>query len=162
MASDDWIIERADEADVEVLFALQKIAFLSEAEVYGDYHIRPLVETLDEALADFRRHVVYKAVIDGCVVGSVRAHLEGDTCHIGRLMVHPELRGHGLGTALIERIEEHFANARRFALFTGEASDGNLRLYGRLGYREYDRRPVTDAVTMRLMEKIRPEGAPTN
>jgi ribosomal protein S18 acetylase RimI-like enzyme len=162
LTADDWIIERADEADVEALFALQRIAFLSEAEVYRDYHIHPLVETLDEALADFRQQVVYKAVVCDRIVGSVRAHLEGDTCHVGRLMVHPEFRGRGLGVALMNRIEEHFANARRFALFTGEASEGNLRLYGRLGYREYDRRPVTDAVTMRLMEKIRPEGAPTN
>jgi hypothetical protein len=35
---------------------------------------------------------------------------------------------------------------RAFALFTGHLSEGNLRLYRRLGYAEVGRRPLTDRV----------------
>jgi ribosomal protein S18 acetylase RimI-like enzyme len=148
-----WTIELANEDDAVAIFDLQRVAFQSEAEIYHDPHIRPLTETLEDSRADFDRQVVFKAAIDGRVVGSVRGHLRDGTCHIGRLVVHPELRNRGIGTALMRHIERHFSGAHRFELFTGEASEGNLHLYGKLGYREFDRRRVTDNVTMVLMEK---------
>jgi ribosomal protein S18 acetylase RimI-like enzyme len=67
-------------------------------------------------------------------VGSVRGRLEGDTCHIGRLVVHPRLQRRGIGARLMREIEGRFPKARRYELFTGHLSEGNLRLYRRLGY----------------------------
>ncbi len=47
-----------------------------------------------------------------------------------------------MGTALVRAVEERFAGVRRFELFTGNRSEANIRLYRRLGYREY---PTTGA-----------------
>jgi ribosomal protein S18 acetylase RimI-like enzyme len=107
-------------------------------------------------LADFRRQIVFKATIDRRIVGSVRGHLdEGGTCHIGRLIVHPDVQSQGIGTALMDRIEQHFSDAPRLELFTGDNSERNLYLYGKLGYRIFDRKHLTDEVTIVLMEKRR-------
>ena len=55
----------------------------------------------------------------------------------------------------MRRIEEEFADARRYELFTGHLSEGNLRLYHRLGYREFKREPVSPNLVLVYMEKYR-------
>lgn len=43
------------------------------------------------------------------------------TAYIGKLMVHPELRGRGYGSALLREIEKHFPKTR-CELFTSTRS----------------------------------------
>jgi len=74
-------------------------------------------------------------------------------CRVGRLIVHPKRQRQGLGTALLAAIESCFPKARRFALFTGSRSEGNLRLYQRLGYQFVDSRAVTPGLTLVFLEK---------
>jgi hypothetical protein len=83
------LITQATAADAEETLALQKLAYQSEAAIYQDYTIPPLTQTLAEIQAEFRRHHFLKAVTAGRIQGSVRAHMEQGTCHIGRLIVHP-------------------------------------------------------------------------
>jgi len=134
-------IQQADITDAVEILALQKLAYLSEARRYNDYSIPPLTQTLEDLVADFGRKTFLKAVEGGRIVGSVNGFLKGDRCHIGRLMVHPDSQGGGLGTRLMKSIEAWFADARSWELFTGELSVENIRLYERLGYREVRREP---------------------
>jgi ribosomal protein S18 acetylase RimI-like enzyme len=90
--------------DAQASLDLQRLAYRSEALLYGDYKLPPLTETLDQVRAEFGHRLVLKAVDDGLIVGSVRAHQEGDTCYIGRLIVHPDRQGRGLGTALLSEV----------------------------------------------------------
>jgi hypothetical protein len=41
------IIEEATVSDAEEILALQKLAYQSEAEIYNDFGIPPLVQTLE-------------------------------------------------------------------------------------------------------------------
>ncbi|MDF9409616.1 hypothetical protein L7E55_14865 [Pelotomaculum isophthalicicum JI] len=77
------IIEKAMATDVEEILALQKLAYVSEAEIYDDFSIPPLVQTLKEIKDEFRNQVFLKAVINGTIVGSVRAYQKEETCYIG-------------------------------------------------------------------------------
>jgi len=64
--------------------------------------------------------------------------LPGDTAELKRLFVHPDGRGAGVATALLDRIETD-AGARGFrelVLETGPQSQAALALYRRHGYRE--------------------------
>ena len=54
MMVDDINIERADFDDLPDILALQKLAFISEAELYNDYNIEPLNQTLDLIQNDFK------------------------------------------------------------------------------------------------------------
>ncbi len=128
-------IVRATVDDAAEILALQKTAYLSEAELYDDYTIPPLTQTLGELIADFGRKTFLKAVDNGRIIGSVNGFLKEGRCLIGRLMVHPDFQGRGIGTRLMKAIEDRFADARSWELFTGELSAGNIRLYERLGYR---------------------------
>jgi ribosomal protein S18 acetylase RimI-like enzyme len=142
--------------DAEDILALQKLAYRSEAEIYNDFHIPPLDQTLEDMKADIQRQVVLKAVMrcgNGRIVGSVRAFSKDGTCHIGRLIVDPDLQRRGIGTALMGAIEGRFNEATRYELFTGDRSEGNIRLYERLGYRRFKSERASDSLTLVYMEK---------
>lgn len=120
--------------DAEEILALQKLAYQSEAALYGGYPIPPLTQTLEELIAEFRDHVVLKAEEEGRIVGSVRAQQKDGVCQVGRLIVNPDSRRRGIGGRLLEEIEKHFPSVGRFELFTGSMSADNIRLYQRHGY----------------------------
>lgn len=147
------LIELASPEDAEVILALQRLAYQREAELYGDYAIAPLTESLPDLQQTFERSCVLKVTAGGHFVGSVRGHQDAGVCHVARLMVHPDTQGQGIGAALMLSIEAEFPSADRFALFTGHKSEGNLRLYARLGYREVRREAVHAGLCLVHMEK---------
>jgi ribosomal protein S18 acetylase RimI-like enzyme len=147
------IIQRAARQDAAEILDLQKRAYRSEAILYGLETIPPLTQTLDEMQADITNQVVLKALIDGQIIGSVRATVQDDTCHIGRLIVDPSWQNRGIGTRLMGEIEARFARVARFELFTGHKSARNLYLYGKLGYVPFRHKQVNDALTIIYLEK---------
>ncbi|HSC79188.1 MAG TPA: GNAT family N-acetyltransferase [Chitinolyticbacter sp.] len=140
----EWMIGPATLADAPAILALQHRAYQSEAALYNDGTIPPLRQTLDELLAEFGKVMVLKAEVPDQLVGSVRAHLVGDTAHIGRLIVEPARQGRGIGSALLRAIECALP-ASRYELFTGSRSATNIRLYQRHGYAIYRRSPMPGA-----------------
>jgi ribosomal protein S18 acetylase RimI-like enzyme len=147
------IIEPATVADAADILALQKLAYLSEAELYNDFTIPPLTQTLDEITAEFGRRMFLKAAEGETIIGSVQGLQVGGTCYVGRLMVHPERQGEGIGTRLMAAIEAAFADIERFELFTGHKSVANIRLYERLGYLVFRTEAVAPALSLVFMEK---------
>jgi ribosomal protein S18 acetylase RimI-like enzyme len=91
------------------------------------------------------------------VVGSVRGRVTEDgAAAIGKLCVHPRLQGHGIGARLLRAAEaalEGERGATRFRLHAGHRSEGNLRLYRRVGYETVGTAQGTDGVPMIVLEK---------
>ena len=159
MESTDISIVQAGPEDAVEILALQKLAHQAEAELYDDWTIPPLTQSLSEIEAEFEGKTFLKAMCRDRIVGSVRASLDSDTCLVGRLVVHPDCQGRGIGTRLMEKIEAVLSRAKRFELFTGTRSVGNIRLYRKLGYREYREEQLSPEVRLVFMEK-RPEKRP--
>ena len=148
------IIERAGVEDAGEILELQKLAYISEAEIYNDYTIPPLLQTPEEIEGDFQTKVFLKALEGGRMIGSVRAYMDQDTCLIGRLIVHPDHQNQGFGAKLINEIERCFGHAGRFELFTGHKSERNLHLYRKLGYRIFSNKKISENLTLVYMEKF--------
>jgi ribosomal protein S18 acetylase RimI-like enzyme len=146
-------IERAMISDAEEILSLQKLAYRSEAEIYNDFNIPPLVQTLESIEKDFENQYFLKAVMDGKIIGSVRAYTKEGTCYIGRLIVHPDFQNRGIGTDLMNEIERIFNTCRRFELFTGDKSERNLYLYQKLGYKIFKKAKITDQTMVVYLEK---------
>jgi phosphoribosylanthranilate isomerase/GNAT superfamily N-acetyltransferase len=151
-------IEPAAIVDAAEILALQKLAYRSEADLYRDHSIAPLVQTPAEIESEFGVKRFLKASDGGRIIGSVRGELRGGTCHVGRLIVHPERQNRGIGGRLLRSIEAQFPEAERFELFTGERSARNLYLYGKHGYREFRREPMNGQFELVYLEKRRLDG----
>ena len=149
-------IQTARMEDAAAILALQKLAYRSEGELYQDWSIPPLVQTPEEISAEFGTKTFLKAERAGEIVGSARAEQSRETCAIGRVMVHPSCQRQGIGGRLMQAIEARFPSARRYELFTGEKSAGNIRLYERLGYRIFRRERLSAKVMLVFMEKKAP------
>jgi len=146
-------ITHASAKDAETILELQRLAYQSEAQRYDSINIPPLKQTIDELRSEFAYKTFLKIQVESWLVGSVRGCLKGDTCHIGRLIVHPNYQRQGLGTALLGEIESCFEKAQRFELFTGHKSEGNIRLYERLGYVIFKREEINHNLTLVFLEK---------
>ena len=128
-------IIRANLEDTIEILALQKLAYQSEAQIYNDWTIPPLLQTAEDIQDEFSTNMFLKAVIKHSIVGSVRARTIGTTCHIGRLIVHLKCHNRKIGTHLMTKVEIMYQNVSRFELFTGSNSTKNLHLYHKLGFR---------------------------
>ncbi len=146
-------IRDASESDAAEILRVQKLAFHGQAVLYNDFSLPPLVQTLEEMLAEFKECRFLKAVSCGAIVGSVRGRSEGQTCHVSRLFVHPDWQSRGVGKMLMRAIEERFGSAKRFELFTGHKSAKNLELYAQLGYVSFGERVQSPNVRLICLEK---------
>ncbi|MER6925540.1 GNAT family N-acetyltransferase, partial [Streptomyces spiralis] len=94
-------ISAATEQDAEQIFKLQYLCFQSEAALYGNYRIDPLVQSLDSVRQEVAGDCVFVARLGEEVVGSVRGRVAEDgAASIGKLCVHPRLQGHGIRVQL--------------------------------------------------------------
>lgn len=149
----DIEITEANITDLEAILTLQKLAYQSEAKIYNDFQIQPLTQTLSSVLEEFRSGIILKASKGSIIVGSVRAKMNGDTCQIGKLIVHPEEQNKGLGFALMKNIEDKFQIAERYELFTGSKSLVNIKLYKKLGYTIFDTKKINNLFQLVFLQK---------
>ena len=148
-------ITYADIADAAEILELQKLAYQSEAAIYNDWSIPPLTETLDDVKRELVKSTFLTVCDAGRIIGSVRVSINNGTGEIGRLIVHPDFQGRGIGSQLMLAVEAGFPAVKRFELFTGSKSVRNIWLYERLGYTIFDRKPLSDLVELVFMEKLR-------
>lgn len=149
------IIKRAELYDLKEILELQKIAYKSEAEIYNDIAIPPLIQTLEEINDEFTSNVFLKAIEKEKIIGSVRGTLiNSKTCYIGRLIVHPDFQNQGIGTKLMEKIEKIFNECERFELMTGHKSAKNIKLYKKLNYNKYNVEKLTENLNLVYLEKL--------
>lgn len=146
-------ISAATTADAIQILALQKRAYESEARLYNDWTIPPLMQPLESLVEEIQSIAVIKAMEGQTIVGSVRASLSSQTCFIGRLIVEPTRQGQGIGSMLLQAIEQTFPQATIFELFTGSKSGGNIRLYRRYGYEVTGTKVLSEQVTFVVMRK---------
>ncbi|MGE5173063.1 MAG: GNAT family N-acetyltransferase [Betaproteobacteria bacterium] len=158
MKHDDFTIDIRDAttSDAAAILEIQKLAFHGQGILYNDFTLPPLLQTLEELVLDFKKHLFLKAMDEGRVVGSIRGRAERETCFISRLIVHPDYQNKGIGKKLMHAVENKFGKALRYELSTGHKSEKNLALYAKLGYREYERKPQSAKVMLICLEKWKP------
>ena len=145
-------ITRAESADLQEILDLQYLSYQSEAALFGSKDIPPLKQTLEELTAEFNNGKILKMTDGDKIIGSVRAYEKRRVAYIGKLMVHPDHRGCGLGSALLSEIERYYSGLR-YELFTSTRSKDNIRLYQKAGYEIFDQRAVDDELVFVYLEK---------
>ncbi|MFD4635206.1 GNAT family N-acetyltransferase [Streptomyces sp. NPDC058284] len=151
-------VAAADDQDTaEQILKLQYLCYQSEAEIYGDYSIEPLTQSLDSIRAEMAAGTVLVARLRDEVVASVRGTADaGGTARVGKLIVHPRMQRHGLGGRLLDAIEQRLAEGgvtKCFQLSTGHRSEQNLQLYRKHGYAQVATERVNDRLTVLTFAK---------
>jgi ribosomal protein S18 acetylase RimI-like enzyme len=134
-------------ADAGEVLTLQRAAYVTEAQLYGDPWLPALAQTLPELQAELSTGRALGLRAGPRLVGAVRTRLDDGVLQVNRLTVAPDLQRLGLGSRLL-RAAEDGVDADAATLFTGHLSEANLRLYGRHGYVEQRREPVHDGLTL--------------
>ena len=170
-------IVKAEIEDLKEILELQYLAYQSEAALFGTDDIPPLKETLEEVVEEYNKGIFLKMLLDESdldektdvktdvktdikisnqsykkIIGSVRAFEKYGTAYIGKLMVHPDFRGQGYGTKLLNEIEKYFPG-KRYELFTSTRSVDNIRLYEKNGFNKFKQEAVTEELIFVYMEK---------
>ncbi|MDF5755957.1 GNAT family N-acetyltransferase [Spongiactinospora sp. TRM90649] len=149
-------IERAGVGDAGEILTVQRAAYVTEAQLYGDPFLPPLVETAEQVRKAVEDTLVLKVMDGGRIAGAVRGRIAGTTCLVGRLVVAPDLQRRGIGRALLTALHREApqdTEITAFDLFTGHLSESNLRLYRQEGYRETGRERVHDHLTLVHMRR---------
>lgn len=150
-------ISEAGGQDAEKILKLQYLCYQSEAELYGDYSIEPLTQSLDSIKAELTAGSVLVARLGDEVVASVRGTVDPDgTARINKLIVHPRMQRHGLGGRLLNAIEQRLGSggtAKCFQLFSGHRSEQNLQLYRKHGYVAVGAQQVNERLTLVTLSK---------
>jgi len=176
---DRVVFLRAERADAPEILALQKVAYQTEIELYGDDSLPALQQSLEDLQNDFERRparelavlgaradqdssrddseriVFIKAVVNGKIIGSIRGYAIEDTAYPSRLMVHPYFRRRGIGLRLLHEIEQAFPQCRRFETKTGHQSKRNHFQLGKMGYTQVRTEPFSSTVTWVYFQKER-------
>ena len=146
-------IIKAERRDLPAILALQRIAYQSEAALLNNYEIPPLRQTLEDVSEEFEKGLILKGVLDGRIIGSVRASSDGHTCYVGKLVVSPEHQRKGYGTQLLSELEKSWPHPR-YELFTSDKSTGNLKLYEKMGYRRFQEKQINPKLFLIFLEKV--------
>ena len=150
-------ISEAVGQDAEKILKLQYLCYQSEAELYGDYSIEPLTQSLDSIKSELTTGNVLVARLGDEVVASVRGTVDPDgTARIDKLIVHPRMQRHGLGGRLLDAIERRLGaggNAKCFQLSSGHRSEQNLQLYRKHGYAAVKSLHVNERLTLVTLAK---------
>lgn len=141
--------------DAGETLTLQRAAFVQEALIYDSVQMPPLTQTLDEIRAELIDNLGCVAREGGRMLGAVRARADGALLLIGRLAIAPDVQGRGIGSRLLEAVEQRGREhgCREAELFTGSLSEANLRLYARAGYRETTRVRGDDGIEQVFLRK---------
>jgi GNAT superfamily N-acetyltransferase len=150
------VYRRLVEADAGQALTVQRAAFLDEARLYGTVDIPPLVETLDQLRHEIASTITLGAFVGERLIGSARLTVDGNVGWISRVAVAPDQQGLGIGGALLEAVERAAPpDVAVFQLCAGARSDANVAMYGRRGYREFERRADAAGVELICMRKDR-------
>jgi ribosomal protein S18 acetylase RimI-like enzyme len=142
----------ATEADVPRLAELVEGAYGHYVERIGA-RPRPMNDDYAEVVRELQVTVAERG---GEVIGLVALGVTDEGFVVDNVAVDPSHQGTGVGRALLEHAE---AEARRAGfdsiyLYTHETMSENLDLYRRIGYVEYDRRPVVVGLSVYMRKPL--------
>lgn len=141
--------------DAPEVTVLQRCCWVDEAVDNASLALAPLLESVDDVARWLSEWTATGLWRDGRLIGMVRIRRDGDTGHIGRLAVAPDLRGAGIGRWLLRHAEGTLEQTcSRIAISTGARSIRNIRLYQSEGYAA-DESGTDDAI--HLSKPIRTE-----
>ena len=126
---------------IDIVFEIQKKAFLPLFERYADIETNPYCESKDTVLSKYLRQDTdgYLFLAGNTFTGCVRIVKSDNACKVAALAVLPEFQNRGIAQSALAGIEKLYSNVKMWKLDTIKQEAGNCHLYEKLGYRRTGR-----------------------
>jgi len=155
MAMSEPAVRRATAEDADNLTALARAAYARHVPVIGREPM-PMSADWAKLLAEQEIWVVDGPA--GDALASLALDVQPDHVMIWSVAVAPAHQKRGLGHSLMTLAETRARELGRaeVRLFTNARMEGNIALYGRLGYRETRREQLADRVIVHMSKGVGP------
>jgi len=150
----DITIRKAIKEDADSILKIQKKAFLFQANKYSDYDMPPMVEKKEDVLNEMITSLIFVAIYNDKIIGSIRIRKQEDEAEIRRLAVLDEYQGNGVGNMLMNVAEMQYLHLKRYWLLTGKESYRSISLYKKLGYEIYKEAVHRDYILVYLQKLL--------
>ncbi|MEE6451996.1 GNAT family N-acetyltransferase [Gottfriedia acidiceleris] len=130
-------LDKATDADVQVIFEMQVKAFMPLLEKYKDTDTNPANEPIDNVIKriNYSTGGFYKILHDDILVGAICIYWKEETQFwISPMFILPEYQGMGIAQKAIQLIEKQFPQATTWELRTILEEKRNCYLYEKMGY----------------------------
>jgi ribosomal protein S18 acetylase RimI-like enzyme len=131
-------VRMAFETDARDILRITREAFTAYAEKAGRAGAAAaLSETEEDIKGDINNSLVFVAVADEGIAGSVRVRLNGDgTAYLSRFGVGLNIQGSGVGRALMEAVDKRMRaeDVKRLSLHTASKVASSVRFYYACGF----------------------------
>lgn len=157
----DVRLRKAGLRDAELLHSMMVRCFQPFLERYEDYDTSPAAEPLEKTVRRLEDPATdYYLVLEGEEpIGGVRTVAIEQGRRVSPIFILPERQGHGVGSRVIELLEERYPEAQRWTLDTIRQETGLVRFYEGLGYRRTGEEIViNEKMTLIDLEKPKEKG----
>lgn len=131
------ILDKATDADAQVIFDMQVKAFMPLLEKYKDTDTSPANEPIDNVIKriNYSNGGYYKILHDDILVGAICIYWKEESQFwISPMFILPEYQGIGFAQKAIQLIERQFPQATTWELRTILEEKRNCYLYEKMGY----------------------------
>ncbi len=126
-------VRKAKFEDIEEIYKITKEAFKQYKKYVPESNdLEALTETYEDIKKDIETKEVFVALFNDVVVGSVRVEILPDkTAYLSRFSVSPELQRHGVGSALLDAVDEAMkkASVSKLSLHTSTKASYLIHCY---------------------------------
>ena len=130
------IIRHAVPSDAPDIHAILQKSFREYAEKIGVSELDSLKETASDIEYAINNNIVYVAIIDGQIIGTIRVEISGNEACISRFAVNPSHRNMGVGESLINLVDKYLKakGVKRVYLYTASNNTNLVRFYYGRGF----------------------------
>lgn len=137
-------IIRSTVDEANILLDIQKEAFSEDLERYQDYNTSPATESIERLRNKIINSFHYTIFLDDEIIGGIEVRkLSNTQCYLNRLYLTPKCHNKGIGTKLMNFIEDEFPEALEWTLSTPYMNYRNHYFYEKHGYSKVGEQVIT-------------------
>ncbi|HZK26960.1 MAG TPA: GNAT family N-acetyltransferase [Thermoclostridium sp.] len=126
-----FIIRRAVAEDAPAVYTVLQKAFKEYAQAAGVKELEALNESISDVKHEINNKVIYIAVIDNIIIGTIRVEIINDIAYISRFAVDSSYRNLGVGKALMNLVNKYLQSegVKSVSLYTASRYGALMRFY---------------------------------
>lgn len=142
-------IQRTNINEAEILLDIQREAFKEDLEKYEDYDTSPATEPIEKLKRKINNSFHYTIFLDNTIIGGIEVRKLSETqFYLNRIYLGIDYQNLGIGTKLMEFVENEFSEALEWTLSTPYMNYRNHYFYEKFGYKKISEHTVSDKLIL--------------